>query len=329
MKRLLPWAGIALSGVFAWLAVRHVDFAQVSRAFREASYWPVLPALVALACGTGVRALRWQALFEPARRPTVAAIVRGMLIGLLFNAILPARSGEAARVLALWREEGISRVESLATVIAERVSDVLVLLLLLLVASPFLPPVSWLGAAAVLAGALAAAIVVAVVALVRWRERPLVFVLRPLVGDEPARDGAASLVRGLAVFRHPGAAGRVLALTAASWLLFSCSSWLLLRSLHLDLGFGAALLATIATTLILVIPAAPGGVGQFEAAAIVALSAYGIDRSRALSYGVVLHCVNLIPYVVAGYVALQRHASLVRRRRLHGEEKATTADIVA
>ena len=71
----------------------------------------------------------------------------------------------------------------------------------------------------------------------------------------------------------------------------------------------------IATTLVLVVPAAPGGVGQYEAASIVALSAYGIDRSRALSYGIVLHAVNLLPYLLVGYVALQRHWVAVRRRR--------------
>ena len=62
-----------------------------------------------------------------------------MLIGLLFNAILPARAGEAARVLALWREARVSRVESLATAIAERVYDIFALLVLLFVAAPFLP----------------------------------------------------------------------------------------------------------------------------------------------------------------------------------------------
>jgi uncharacterized protein (TIRG00374 family) len=315
-RRLGAWLGVLLSAVFVWLALRDVDFAQAGRALRNASYWPIVPALVALAVGNAVRALRWQALFERDRRPPLPAITRAMLIGLLFNSILPARAGEAARVLALWREARVSRVESLATAIAERVYDVLVLLVLLFVAVPFLPSVSWLGKAAIVAGILAAGLAATVVVLLRFRERPVAWALRRVVGEERARGQAESLVRGLSSFRHPATALRAFVLTTASWLLFALSSYLLLLGFDFPgAGFGAGLLTTIATALALVIPAAPGGVGQFETAAIVALSAFGVERSQALSFGIVLHAVNLVPYLVSGYAALQGHARAVRRLR--------------
>ena len=321
MRRAAAWAGVALSGVFVWLAVRDVDFDRVARALREASWWPLLPALAALALATLLRALRWQALFHRETRPPLPAVADAMLIGLLFNAILPARAGEAARIVALYRETGTSRAESLATAVAERVYDVLALLLLLFVAAPFLPDVSWLGKAAVAAGVLAALIAAAVFALVRWRERPAVWALRHLargglVGVERTERAARNLVAGLASFRDPSIALRAFSLTVASWLVLALSSWLVLLGFDFaDAGFGAGLLATIATALVLVVPAAPGGVGQYEAAAIVALSAFAVDRSRALSYGVVLHALNLLPYLAAGYLALRRHAVVVRRRR--------------
>jgi uncharacterized protein (TIRG00374 family) len=315
VRRAATWLGVAISAVFVWLALRNVDFAQAGRALRDASYWMLVPALLALAVGNAIRALRWQALFERDRRPPLAAITHAMLIGLLFNSILPARAGEAARVVALWREAGVSRVESLATAVAERVYDVLALLVLLFVAVPFLPEVSWLGKAAVVAAVLFAGIALTVVVLLRYRERPIVWALRRVVSEERARDQGESLVRGLSSFRHPATAVRAFVLTVASWLIFALSSYLLLLGFDFGVGFGAGLLTTIATALVLVIPAAPGGVGQFETAAIVALSAFGVQRSQALSYGIVLHAVNLVPYLVAGYVALQRHSRAVRRLR--------------
>jgi uncharacterized protein (TIRG00374 family) len=315
IQRLAAWLGVAISGVFVWLAVRDVDFGEAGRALREASYWLLAPALLALAVGNAIRALRWQSLFERERRPPLASIANAMLIGLLFNSILPARAGEAARVLALWREARVSRVESLATAVAERVYDVLALLVLLFVAVPFLPSVSWLGKAAVAAAVLVAGIAATVVLLLRYRERPVVRALRRVVGEERARTQAESLVRGLSSFRHPATAARAFALTVVSWLVLAVSSYLLLLGFDLGVGFGAGLLTTIATALVLVIPAAPGGVGQFETAAIVALSAFGVGRAEALSYGIVLHAVNLLPYLLAGYVALQRHARAVRRLR--------------
>jgi hypothetical protein len=315
MKRAATWGGVLVSGVFVWLALRNVDLGQAWRALHEASYWPLAPALLALVLGNAIRVVRWQTLFEAGRRPPLKPIAHAMLIGLLFNCILPARAGEAARVMALWREAGVSRLESFATAIAERVYDVFALLVLLFVAVPFLPRVSWLGKAAVLAALLAAAIVVAIFVLLRWRARPLVFVLRRVMPLELAERRGDDVVRGLASFRHPATALRAFVLTIVSWLVFAVSAWLLLLGFDFGLGFGAGLLAMVATTLVLVIPAAPGGVGQFETAAIVALSAFGVDRSRALSYGIVLHAVNLLPYLLAGYIALQRHALAVRRRR--------------
>ncbi len=191
---------------------------------------------------------------------------------------------------------------------------------LLLVAAPFLPEVSWLGKAAVAAGVLAALIAAAVVVLLRWRERPVLWAVRHLprtrfVTVERIERAAHNLVVGLASFRRPAIAVRAFGLTVASWLVLAASGWLLLLGFDFGVGFGAALLVTIATALVLVVPAAPGAVGQFEAAAIVALSAYGVDRSRALSYGVVLHTVNLVPFLFAGYVALRRNAVAARRRR--------------
>jgi uncharacterized membrane protein YbhN (UPF0104 family) len=108
-RRLAAWAGVLVSGVFVWLAVRDVDFGLVARALREAEWWPLVPALAALAVATLLRAVRWQALFHGETRPPLPAVTRAMLVGLLFNSILPARAGEAARIVAHYRETGTTR----------------------------------------------------------------------------------------------------------------------------------------------------------------------------------------------------------------------------
>lgn len=314
MRRVLVWIGLPISGIFVWLALRDVDFAHTWRALRGASYWTLVPAFAALAAANALRALRWQALFEPRRRPPLRAIIHAMLIGLFFNAILPARAGEAARVVALWREARTPRAEALATAAAERVYDVLGLLFLLLVVSPFVPDVPWIGSAVWAAGVLGGAIAAGVVVLVRWDERPLRHALHllermQLLSSDRADSAASNLVEGLASFRSVSIAARAAALTLASWLVIGFSSWFLLLGFDSHLGYTAGLLVTLASSLVLVLPAAPGGIGQFEAATIAALSVFTVNRSLALSYGVVLHALNLLPYLVIGYVALYRHAA--------------------
>lgn len=308
------WGGLVVSGVFLWLALRRVDFDAMGRAFGDVRWWTVPPSLAALALGVWLRVLRWRALFLGETRPPFGATARALLAGLLGNVLLPARAGEAVRVVVLSRETGTSRAEVIATAVVERLFDILALLVLLFLAAPFLPRVSWLGAAAVAAAVVAAVLALAAVVLARGDDRPLRRLLRllPFVTDERAAAWAAEGVRGLVSIRRAHVALRVFALTLASWLVLAGSTTILLLGFRLGVGYDAGLLVVVAANLALVLPSSPGSVGPFEAAVLVALSAFGIDSSRALSYALVLHAENLFPYILAGYAALHVHARVVR-----------------
>jgi uncharacterized membrane protein YbhN (UPF0104 family) len=77
-----------------------------------------------------------------------------------------------------------------------------------------------------------------------------------------------------------------------------------------DLGLPplAGLLVVIATGLAFIIPAAPAAVGVFEAAGLAVTSAYDVPRSQAFAYVLVLHLLNLIPYLLAGLLLLAAEA---------------------
>jgi hypothetical protein len=63
----------------------------------------------------------------------------------------------------------------------------------------------------------------------------------------------------------------------------------------------------------------------FEAAALLALNAYGISNTGALPYALVLHVVNFLPFVVLGGVALHFNA-VHARRRLRGQAVVAEGD---
>ena len=97
-----------------------------------------------LVLAIALRALRWQYLFPARDRPGYRAVSTAFLIGYFFNSVLPARAGEAARVVAIGRLEPVSRMTAAGTVVVERVYDFLVVGLLLLILVPGLPRVTWL-----------------------------------------------------------------------------------------------------------------------------------------------------------------------------------------
>jgi glycosyltransferase 2 family protein len=318
-RLVLAVVGIAVSVLFSYLAIRDVDFHAFWTGLKESEYWWLGPALIVLALSVVVKALRWRLLFSRATRPPFGATTRALLLGYFFNNILPARAGEAVRVVVLHQEARTSRAEALATAVSERVYDILALLVVLFVAAPFLPEVTWLRSAAILAVALVFGALVAFLVFRRWDERPLRFLLRPFVflpGIDSERVGhaARNITRGFSGFHRPALAARAFVVTVAAWLVLAVSFWLVMLAFDLGTGFGAALLVVVTTNLALVIPSSPAAVGVFEAAVLVALRVYGVDDSSALAYAVVLHAVNFFPYVLTGLYLVHRQAFGFGRR---------------
>jgi uncharacterized membrane protein YbhN (UPF0104 family) len=309
-RSVLLWTGLALTAFFTYLALRDAHLGEVKDAFLDSEKAWLAPAFALLALAVFVRAVRWWSLYSPERRPPLGAVTSALLLGYFFNNVLPLRAGEAARIVALNRSAGTSRVESGATVVVERAYDLLVLLLLLFVILPWLPDVTWLRAAAALLVVLLVGLLVAVAVLARFGTRPFELAFRPLarlLGAERAEWGALNLGRGLAGLRRPRIALGAAFWTALSWILVGFSAWLVLLGFDLGLSPLAGLFVVITTNLALVLPSSPAAIGVFEAATLLALGAYGVSRSEALSYALVLHALNVLPFTVAGLLVLRLH----------------------
>jgi uncharacterized protein (TIRG00374 family) len=311
VRRALIWAVALVSTIgFGYLAIRDAHPDEVWEALQQANIWWAVPSFAVLVLAVAIRALRWQLLFQRETRPPYGATAAATIVGLAVNSLLPLRAGEAARVIALNRRARTSPVESAATVALERILDVFCLLLLLLAALPWLPEVDWVGAAAAIALALALMLGGAALLFAIYGDRPfhaLDRLLRrlPFGHHEWVEHVGASLRRGLVALRDPKLALTAFVLTTVGWLLTSVSFWLLTLAFDLELPLVSGVLILAAVGFSVILPAAPGALGVFEAATVVALAAYDISASEALSYAFTLHAVNLIPYIVAGAVAVR------------------------
>jgi uncharacterized protein (TIRG00374 family) len=157
LLRALGWI-IAAAVVF--FVVRRIDFAALGAALESADWRFVA---LAVACNVAVnapaRVLRWQALLEPIehrQRATFLDLLRISLASGAISNLLPARAGEAVRVIELKRRRGYPASALIAAQLAEKGIEA-VSLGLVLGSCALLPgPVS---APLAVAGALAAAAV--------------------------------------------------------------------------------------------------------------------------------------------------------------------------
>jgi len=306
-------ATVLLAALFTYLAVRGVNWHSAWLALKTCDAWWLIPAMVAFAAQTVMRAMRWRSLFAPARRPERRPILAATMIGYLFNNIMPARAGEAARVVALAQRTGTPAAEIVGTVVVERAYDVLSILIIFFCASPWLPHERWFGTAAIVAGVAAVGLGVVIWVLAVHGDRPLRVIVRPLgrlpgLSVERVEREAATLAEGLSGLRERRVALEALVWSLAAWMTSALWAWLVLLAFQPSLGFGAGVLVTVVIGLSMIIPSPPAAVGVFEAAGVLALHAFNISESAALPYALVLHVSNFVPLVLVGAITLHSAA---------------------
>jgi uncharacterized protein (TIRG00374 family) len=319
-RLLINLATVVVTLVFSYVALRDINLSLAWHALHTSDYWWLAVALIVFGLGNLARALRWRSLFARGRRPSLGVVTNAMLVGYLYNNILPARAGEAARVVVLTQRSTTPPVEIVGTIVLERLYDVLAILVIFFAAEPWLPHVSWFSAAAVAALVLAALIVAAVTVLAVYGDRPIRLLLRPLgrlslFSGERLEQTIAELTHGLSGLRHVGLALEAFVWTILAWLLTAGCAYFVGIAFHLHLPLASGILVSVAIGLGMILPSPPAAVGVFEGAALIALSAYGVPHSSALPYAVVLHLVNFVPFVLVGALLLHHNARHPRPTR--------------
>jgi uncharacterized protein (TIRG00374 family) len=308
--RLIALATVVVTVAFSYVALSGINLNEVWDALRSCDYWWLIPALAAFGLGDVARALRWRSLFAPGRRPRPGPTLNATMIGYFYNNIMPARAGEVARVIVLTQRTPVPPVETVGTVVVERLYDLVVILLIFFVAQPWLPHVSWFSAAAIAAIVLAVAIATVATILVIYGERPIRFLLRPLrrihlFSGERLEKTVTEFVHGLSGLRNREVAVEAFLWTIAAWMLTALCSYLVSIAFDLHLPFASGVLVAVAVGLSMILPSPPAALGVFEGAAILALKAYGLPKSTVLPYALILHAVNFVPFVIVGLLLLQ------------------------
>jgi glycosyltransferase 2 family protein len=124
-----------------------------------------------------------------------------------------------------------------------------------------------------------------------------------LAGDQPPgklarfRRGFQQIGRRREAFL---AFGLSLVLLTAQMLAF----WLVMRAYGLDVSFWTGAAALMIVHLGTAVPNAPANVGTYQFFCVIALTLFGIDKSVATGFSVVVFVILTIPLWVLGFLAL-------------------------
>jgi len=321
MRSLVRNLAIALLAVaLLALFLRHADLPAVWEEIRRADLGLIVLATSSVFVNMAFRAVRWQYLLEPIGLPSFANAFRATVIGFAAISLLPARVGEILRPYLLARREGFSATAAFATIVLERVLDLLTIVLLLggfvLLFDPGMAGRSSAVYAAVRAGGLVAGTTAIGILFVMFTlaGRPgavsrtvltLERVLPARIAHAVARL-AALFTTGLLVVRDPIRLLVALAWSFPIWLSIAFGIWATSRAFRIDFPFPGSFLIVALLVVGVSVPT-PGGIGGFhEAFRVGATAFYAAPNDRAVGAAIVLHAVSFVPVTLLGLVYFAR-----------------------
>jgi glycosyltransferase 2 family protein len=252
----------------------------------------LIGAIVLYGINTLVRSERWHRLLvDDGARPGRADSYSLTTVGYAVNNVLPARAGDAARVVLMAPRAETTKRTVVGTIVAERLLDVAVILVLFLVVGYAIlgtvgaHSVEWIVLATV---AVIAAGIVAIV-LIRRNHRIHDFVAPML----------SSTMRLLS--RH---GALLVAMTFGVWIIEACAWIAVGASVGFDMSFLEGLYLVALASVFALIPSGPGYAGTQDAATVIGIKAIGGTGATAVSYLVMLRFALLVPITAVGFVLL-------------------------
>jgi len=314
-KRLLNWRTIVplvivIVALVYFAKQAHINPQQTWAAIRAANSWFLLAAFLIYYLSFPIRTLRWRILLENigytkakgVQLPKFPKLLEILYISWFANVIVPAKLGDLYRAYLLRTETGLPASRTFGTVLAERLLDLLVLLMLFIPAVIIslhenLPPQLHAGLFVTLA-----LVVLGAIAL---------FVLRAY----PQQVARLVPQRFRAHYNHfqEGTLGsfrrvpRLGALTVGVW---ACES---LRFFFVALAFGlisgsllhiiaAALFIALGEALLTVVPFTGGGVGLVEGGMFAMIALFTTNTSRAAASILADRTISLFSILVFGFI---------------------------
>ena len=321
MKNAIKYLlSLAVAGGLMWYVFKDMDLASMWTKFENANHaWLILVVIFTIVAAWS-RAYRWNMLLEPlGHKPSTFNATVAVFTGYFANQLIP-RAGEVTRCGTLNRLEKIPVNESFGTVVAERIFDVITLLLLIGLAfvlefgrlseffvtffSEKLGLSQKNGANSLLLFGGIAVVGLALLVAAWWYYRKNVLQLRRNALFAKVEGFVLGLIDGLLSVRKLRNPSLFIFHTILIWTMYLLSSYVcffvLPESSHLTLLAGLTVLIMGGLGM-----SAPvqGGIGPYHVLVSSALVLYGLSKEDGLALATYIHGTQLILMLILGGIS--------------------------
>ena len=319
LKIALP---LLIAGALLYGMYRDFDFAEAKRIFfHEMNIWWLFLSLVPITLSHVLRGLRWLITLEPlGYRPKKGDSIDSIFIAYATNVVVP-RVGEVSRCAVLKNYDKVPFSKSLGTLVAERLVDMLLVLLfvcvmLLTQLDVFMSLFAETGTNNVSLASLSTSpktyIIIGaslLACVLLWR------VLRETAFYAKIKQTIRGFIDGLLSLRTMHRKGLFVLYTIGIWMGYFLEFYIAFFCFPFtaELTMVQAMVIFAAISLAIIIPT-PNGAGPWHFVVISMMTLYGVSYTDASSFALIVHAFQTLGVMMLGgygWIALQ-----MRNRKL-------------
>ncbi|MFQ5615516.1 MAG: lysylphosphatidylglycerol synthase transmembrane domain-containing protein [Anaerolineales bacterium] len=304
LRRILP--GVLISAILLAVVFSAADLTELKDELVNADYRYLPLSILVFLASIFVRAAAWRTLLEgkaPYRR-----VFFTLNEGYFLNNILPFRPGEVGRAFLLIRAYPLSFWQVVSTIMIERALDVLIVVAILLSTLPFVVGVEGATSRAFAVGGVVLLALIVLHLLARNRQRVLDafagFQDRFPVLHRLNVSQIDTFFQGLSALTDLRRFLLSFGLMVVAWALLVMHYWLMLLAFVHDATVFYAAFGISMVGLSVAVPSAPGALGVVEATLVFVFGLFGVSRSKALAYSLVVHAIYLVITSLLGFYGL-------------------------
>ena len=328
--------GITISLIALYFAFRNVPLADLVAYLGSINYLWVLPSTLLVLISFVLRAVRWQLILSSNQKIGFWNSYHPLIIGFMINCILPGRVGEVARPAILKKMNSVPFSTGLATVVAERIFDLFILIILFIffLSSAKIDPdliiefgnynLNSKTLETVFSGMIKLSVLLFVGIIIIGFDFTRKIINRIIMGmpsflfffgasfkkkiqDKvctPVVNIIENFASGFSFIKSPKLILICIIFSVIIWVLSALTYYVFsLGCPGINLSFAELTAVMLIVCFFIALPSAPGFWGLWEAGGVFAMLLFGVPEKEAAGFTLANHAIQMFPVIIMGLIS--------------------------
>ncbi len=297
--------GIIIGSLLLYFSLRGIEYSDIKKSFANVNFYFLIHFIFIFLLILFLKSIRWGIILSPIRKIKQKELIPITCVGNMAVILFPLRIGEFVKPYLI--SNSIPLSSGLATIFVERVIDILFILFSIIYMFFNIDIPEWLITA--IYSFLIFCILLIIIGIIfflnlKFRNtlfNPLVKKISEKLYKE-LKNIIETFTKGFLIVSEFRKIIFVSIITVLIWFLGALAIYCLYFFLGINLSFESAFIVLTIIAIGVSVPAAPGFLGSFQFACILALSIFNISKADAIAFSIIYYIFGIGLYILLGFI---------------------------